>query len=695
MRARRLLLPVSILTAAAILVACGSSEDTPDETTCGGERCASGGGASGGGAGGSWSTAGSAGSSTAGDGSWARGIEGTGDRYLVALAPAAGASAGAVALGFFDGTVDLGGGPLSNQGSFASSEPQWAIFVSKVDEKGGHVWSKRFGGPGVAKPQAIAVDAKGNVFLAGGFTDTLSFGEFTLTSAGGTDVFVAALDSTGAPLWASRFGNGADQIANAIGVDAKGDVSIAGVLAGSIDFGTGGLDSKGDDDVFVAKFKGDGTPVFAKRFGEAGAQRAFALAVDVAGNLVLSGTFAGGLDFGGGGLGNGGGRDLFVAKLAIDGSHLWSRSYGAASDQIGRAIATSPTGRIAVVGELAGELDFGPPIGDATAKETPLPASSGAAGAGGAAGAAGAAGGAGASGAAGAATGGAAGASVGGAAGAGGTAPAVDPLAGDCVGKDVYYSSTSAHCYAYIAELKSWDDALAACKARGKGWSLLTVNSLGEVNSLQDKLGATTGWTGGTDSAKEGTFVWASGDPFSVPGGLWNDGEPNDSGGAEDCVQFVATGKLNDAGCGTELAAICERGSPYPLVSKGGTDGFVAVFDPKGKKLWDKLFGDADDQRVWAVAFDAKEGVVIGGDAPGTLDLGAGELPAGHALVAGFSEKGAISFSDRWGPGIGQTLGVTSSGGRTFAGGAFSGSLKIGAGTLDSGDHVGAFLIGR
>jgi hypothetical protein len=682
MLARRLLLPLSLLTAAATFVACGSSdEDAPADPPCGsGERCAAGAAGSSGGAAGSWAAGGNAGGG-APDSSWARAIEGTGDRYLVGLAPAPGG--GAVAVGFFDGTVDLGGGPLSNQGSFASSEPQWAIFVSKVDEKGAHVWSKRFGGPGVAKPQAVAVDAKGNVFLAGGFTDTLSFGDVTLTASGGTDVFLAALDETGQTRWASRFGNGADQIANAVGVDARGDVTIAGVLAGAIDFGGGSLESKGDDDIFLAKFKGDGTPVFAKRFGEGGSQRAFALAVDIGGNLLVS-------------VSNAGSRDLFVAKFDVDGAHVFSRSFGAASDQIGRAIATSSTGRIAVAGEFAGDLDFGPPIGDATAKVAPLTVA-----AGGAAGSAGAAGSSGSAGSAGSEAGGAAGTSAAGgsdaagAAGAGGSAPAVDPLAGDCVGKDVYYSPTSAHCYAYTAEPKTWDDALATCKARGKGWSLLTVNSLGEVASLQEKLGATAGWAGGTDAAKEGTFVWASGEPYDVPASFWNEGEPNDSGGAEDCMQFVASGKLNDAGCSTELASICERGSPYPLTSKGGTDGFVVVFDPLGAKLWDKPLGDADDQRVWAVAFDAAGGVVIGGDAPGTLDLGSGELPAGHAFIAAFGEKGAPSWNNRFGPGIGQMLGVTVSGGRTFAGGAFTGNLQVGGATMAAGDHVGAFLVGR
>ena len=38
---------------------------------------------------------------------------------------------------------------------------------------------------------ATAIDASGNVYVAGYFTGTISFGATTLTSAGDRDVFVA------------------------------------------------------------------------------------------------------------------------------------------------------------------------------------------------------------------------------------------------------------------------------------------------------------------------------------------------------------------------------------------------------------------------------------------------------------------------------------------------------------------------
>lgn len=697
MHVRRLL--PCLLFLAPLGVAC-SEDEAPEPMPSVNGRGGSGGASNKGGAAGSFtstggtSAGGNGGTSAGGSGpstsSWAKTFEGTADRYLVSLARVSGG--GVVAMGFFEGTINLGGEALSSQGSFAGTEPAWSIFVARFDDGGGHVWSKRYGGPGVAKPQAVAVDAKGNVFIAGGFTNTISFGSTTLTSAGGTDAFIAALDDKGVAKWAYRYGDAGEQIANAVAVDSRGDVSFAGALAGAADFGGGALTSKGEDDVFVAKLSANGVYQWGQRFGEGGPQRAFGLAVDGGGNLVLSGTFAGALDFGGGALPNRGGRDVFVAKLGPKGEHRFSGSFGEGSDQLARAVAASEDGRIAIAGEFAGTVDFGPPRGDYALKEPPLPPLS-TGGAGGAGGGAGAAGGGGKAGSA-----GAGGAGASGAAGAGGGAP-VDPLAGDCNGTGYHFDSASGHCYFFSAEAKTWDQAHGLCAARGARWSLLAIGNAAEIDLVKAKFKFDAAWTGGTDTAKEGTFVWDNGEPWALPGGKapWNDGEPNDGKGtvAEDCAEIVASGKLNDGDCTLAKAYVCERGSPWPLVSKGGTDGFVAVFDPKGQKLWDRSFGDGDDQRAWSVAFDANGGVAVGGDAVGTLDLGSGELSAGHAFLALYDEKGAPVWNARYGTGVGQTLALAVSNGRVFGGGAFSGSLDVGATKLDAGGRVSAFLLGR
>src|SRR5262249_8206046 len=150
----------------------------------------------------------------------------------------------------------------------------------------------------------------------------IEFGGNPLVSSGGTDVFVASLDEFGQSVWAKRFGDASFQAGSAIARDAMGDVVVTGSFASTIDFGGGPLTSAGFTDIFLAKFDLAGNHVFSKRFGDPVDQRAEGVAVDTADNVLLTGYFIGTVDFGGGLLASTGGTDIFVAKFDSMGGHL-------------------------------------------------------------------------------------------------------------------------------------------------------------------------------------------------------------------------------------------------------------------------------------------------------------------------------------------------------------------------------------
>jgi hypothetical protein len=92
-----------------------------------------------------------------------------------------------VVAGFFDGTVDFGGGPLTSEGNSDAC-------VAKFAPGGAHAWSKRFGdAAGDQGVYCVATDASGNVLLTGPFEQTVDFGGGTLTSEGSLDVFVVKI----------------------------------------------------------------------------------------------------------------------------------------------------------------------------------------------------------------------------------------------------------------------------------------------------------------------------------------------------------------------------------------------------------------------------------------------------------------------------------------------------------------------
>lgn len=113
---------------------------------------------------------------------WARsfGVDGN----HTGLAIAADAEDRAVLTGSAQGTIDLGGGPLSSAGGLDA-------FVVKLDGSGRYVWGKLLGSAGDQKGNAVALSPRdGAVVIAGSAGGPIDFG-FGELGANGTDAFAA------------------------------------------------------------------------------------------------------------------------------------------------------------------------------------------------------------------------------------------------------------------------------------------------------------------------------------------------------------------------------------------------------------------------------------------------------------------------------------------------------------------------
>lgn len=262
-----------------------------------------------------------------------------------------------VLVGSLDGTVNFGNMLTSNGQD---------IFVTKLDQGGSPLWAKNFGDASLQQEATgVAINkVDHSIIFVGHFNGAVTVGSMlTSIEPVTTDVLIAKLQSDGTPVWGKRFGNPSSQLARGVALDGGGNIVTVGYFEGSIDFTSNASNvhtSSGLSDIFVAKLDKNGMYMWSKKFGDGNDQRALGVAVDASDNIIITGYFRGMIDFGCSVLtASGLVDDLFVAKLASDGSCVWSKAFGDANGvQQGRSIAADSMGDVLVTGEFSGTLDF-------------------------------------------------------------------------------------------------------------------------------------------------------------------------------------------------------------------------------------------------------------------------------------------------------------------------------------------------
>jgi hypothetical protein len=127
--------------------------------------------------------------------------------------------------------------------------------------------------------------------------------ETTLTSVGGSDIFVAKYARDGALLWANRAGGTGRDLGRGIATTERGDSYVAGHFTGTATFGQDEpneitLTSAGDSDIFIAKYARDGALLWAIQAGGTDIDEGRDIATTERGDSYLTGFFTGTATFG-------------------------------------------------------------------------------------------------------------------------------------------------------------------------------------------------------------------------------------------------------------------------------------------------------------------------------------------------------------------------------------------------------------
>lgn len=189
------------------------------------------------------------------------------------------------------------------------------ILLEKLDSNGNFIWAKLITGDNAKQTWSLAFDSSSNVLISGNLWGSADFdpgpGVYTLTATpttppltSGSDFFVAKYDSAGSFVWAKSIGGGADDPGLGGTVDRFGNVFVTGSFGGTVDFDPG-------------------PGVY---------------------NLTAAST-----------------RSIFTLKLRNNGDFAWARMIGASVGLFeGRAIATDDTGNVYTTAIAPGGCDVDP-----------------------------------------------------------------------------------------------------------------------------------------------------------------------------------------------------------------------------------------------------------------------------------------------------------------------------------------------
>jgi Secretion system C-terminal sorting domain/Beta-propeller repeat len=268
-------------------------------------------------------------------------------------------------IGTFKNTVDFD--PNLSQQFELTAEGIIDIFFGKYDSNGNFIWANSLVGSGTSDTgRSIAVDDIGNVFITGDFCDTVDFdpGEDSvkLIAVGAFDIFHAKYDNNGKYLWAKSI-IGKEYVGSwghDIEVDAHGDYYICGRFKGDIlvaKYNTNGEnewfktigDPNRGDQAQSLTIDNSGNVYIT---GNLGGTADFDTSNDTA-NLYINGIW-----------------DIFVAAYDASGNYLWAYSFGNSSWDEGNDVAINLMGNVYVTGYFENLVDFDP--GDDTYNLTSL-----------------------------------------------------------------------------------------------------------------------------------------------------------------------------------------------------------------------------------------------------------------------------------------------------------------------------------
>lgn len=243
-------------------------------------------------------------------------------------------------------------------------------FVAKLNSQGQFQWVTVFEGKSTGQGSILnsgignrlALDGSGNLYVAGYFRMSFSFGTTTFTHTNrGENAFITKLDTNGKVLWVKQWQRltQGESRAEDIKIDTLGNAYVLGRFSAAMIIGSTTLQNRGKYDMLLVKYDPQGKVLNTYSLGGADNDLGHALTLDSSNNIYIAGRVGSSVKYGTSMLTTAGANSLFVAKLNSQGALQWSYFGGAGENNHIYRLGLGPADTLYLTGEFQRTMVWG------------------------------------------------------------------------------------------------------------------------------------------------------------------------------------------------------------------------------------------------------------------------------------------------------------------------------------------------
>jgi uncharacterized repeat protein (TIGR01451 family) len=227
------------------------------------------------------------------------------------------------------------------------------------------VWGTYYGGNLSDVSFGLDSDNDGNIVISGDSysSNSISSGGFQNTYGGGGDAFVSKFLPNGSRIWATYFGGSQNDISYSVSIQSTGEIIVSGETGSPNNIATGihQMVLGGLRDVFLLKLAPNGSRIWSTYVGGNDADYSWDSTIDLFGNIYLSGYTSSTDSIALSGFqntNNGGAFDSFLMKFDMNGNQIWGTFFGGSGYELTGGLVIDTTNSIYLSGQTTSNTNI-------------------------------------------------------------------------------------------------------------------------------------------------------------------------------------------------------------------------------------------------------------------------------------------------------------------------------------------------